>query len=66
MFLFIRMALYFLFSAIAGAGVGLQFDEISGDVTFNIDLIVTLIVSIGGYLGTFWVSRVAKWRGGKT
>lgn len=66
MFLAIRMGLYFIFAAVGGMGIGLQFDQATGDVTFNIDLIATAIVSLIGFVGTFWTSRIVKRRGGRT
>ena len=66
MYLIIRMILYFIFAAVGGMGLGLNFNEATGDVSVNIDLIATAIVSFIGFVGTYWASRIAKRRGGRT
>lgn len=65
MTLYIRMALYLIFGALAGQGL-VVFDQTAGTVTFNIEDVVTVLSGLGGFVATFIVSRVAKARGGKT
>lgn len=62
MFFFIRMLLYFVFGACAGQGVGV-FDETTGSFTVEVNDLATLLTGVGGYLGTFLSSRIAKARG---
>ena len=63
--LFIRMVLYLAFAGLAGAGIG-SFENATGDYSVNADDLVTVIVGLAGYAGTFIASRFAKARGGKT
>ena len=63
--LIIRMGLYLAFGALAGAGIG-SFETDSGSYSVNADDLVTVIIGLAGYAGTFIASRFAKARGGKT
>lgn len=66
MFLTIRMVLYFAFASLSGTGIGIFFDPATGMVSFSIDALANVIAGGLGFIGTFWVSRVAKRRGGAT
>ncbi|WP_043827923.1 hypothetical protein [Cereibacter sphaeroides] len=61
----IRMALYFVFSFLAGQGL-VVFDAPSGRVTFDLESVAVLLTGLAGFAVTFVASRVAKARGGKT
>lgn len=61
----VRMVLYFLFAALAGQGL-VVFDQQAGTVTFRVDDLMLLASGTGGYVATFWASRLAKRRGGAT
>ena len=61
----LRMIAYLAFGALAGAGVG-SFETDSGSYSVNVDDLVTVVIGLAGYAGTFIVSRIAKARGGKT
>lgn len=65
MALAIRMILYFVFPMIAAQGLAV-YDETAGTITFQIDNLVTVLLGLGGFLGTFAASRIAKAKGGKT
>lgn len=59
--LYVRMALYAVFSAMAWNGF-ITFDPEAGTVTFQIDQLIQIIGGVGGYLATFAASRWAKHR----
>ena len=61
----LRMIAYLAFGALAGAGIG-SFENATGDFTVNADDLVTVLVGLVGYAGTFIASRIAKARGGHT
>ena len=63
--LFIRMVLYFLAAAAAGAGF-VDYDPDAATVTANLDDLAVILGGVLTYIGTFAASRVAKARGGKT
>ena len=65
MALYIRMALYFMFAAVAGQGVG-TFDQTTGDLTLHVESLATVLAGLAGYVVTFVAGRVAKARGGAT
>mgnify|MGYP001555892888 CR=1 FL=1 len=65
MIVVIRVALYFLFGALSGTG-WLHFDQNAGTVTVYVDDLSIALVGIGGTAATFFWSRIAKARGGKT
>ena len=65
MMLFVRMALYALSAGAAGYGFG-TYDADAGTLTLNLDQVASIIGGAATFLGTFWTSRVAKARGGKT
>jgi hypothetical protein len=59
MSLAIRMTLYFAFAALASLGV-VDFDQASGQVSFNIYSLEMAAIGVVGYLATFLASRFAK------
>lgn len=63
--LYIRMALYLIGGALAGYGLA-TFDPEAGTITFQIDALAQALSGLATFLGTFWVSRIAKKRGGVT
>ena len=63
--LLIRMCLYLIFAGLAGAGIG-SFEDASGQYSVNADDLVTVIIGLIGYVGTFVSSRWAKRNGGVT
>jgi uncharacterized membrane protein len=65
MFLYVRMILYFVFSAFSGTGIAI-YDSAAGTITFQIDDLARLITGIVGFVATFVASRIASARGGKT
>ena len=65
MALAIRMILYFVFGSLAGQG-WLEFDQVTGIVTIDVNHIGPLLVGAGGTVATFIWSRIAKAKGGKT
>lgn len=65
MALFIRMALYFLFSSI-GTISWLAWDPSSGVLSVHVDGLAQATVGYLAFIGTFVVSRIAKRRGGDT
>jgi hypothetical protein len=65
MFLFVRMALYFVFAGLAGFGFG-ELDTTGSYFTVSLDQAAEIIVGVIGFIGTYIASRVAKARGGKT
>ena len=65
MFLFVRMALYFVFAWLAGFGFG-ELDPAGSYFTVSLDQAAEIIVGVIGFIGTYIASRVAKARGGKT
>lgn len=65
MFLYIRMALYFAFSWMAGLGYG-EMDQAGGTFTISLDQSAQVLAGIGGFVATFIASRIAAARGGKT
>jgi hypothetical protein len=65
MMLFIRMTLYALSAGAAGYGIG-SYDADAVTLTLNLDQLATAIGGAGTFLATFWVSRIAKRRGGAT
>lgn len=64
MALAIRMFLYALFAGLAGVGVG----DLSPDGLYAVSVndLAEILVGIAGFVGTFWMSRVAKRNGGVT
>ena len=64
-FLFVRMALYFVFAWLAGFGFG-ELDPDGSYFTVSLDQATEIIVGVIGFIGTYIASRVAKARGGKT
>jgi len=65
MLLFVRMALYFVFGALSGAG-WLHWDAAAGAATVYVDELAPALIGIAGFAGTFAWSRIAKRRGGAT
>ena len=65
MALLIRMGLYLIFGALAGAGIG-SFETDSGSYSVNADDLATVLLGLAGYAATFVWSRIAKARGGAT
>lgn len=65
MTLFIRMGLYFIFGNLAALGY-LQFDQITGTVTIEVNNLAPTLIGGAGYLATFVWSRIAKRKGGAT
>lgn len=65
MSLLIRMALYYAFAALSGAGF-VQWDAGKGIATIYVDELVPAVIGLAGFVGTFLWSRIAKARGGKT
>ena len=65
MFLYVRMALYFVFAWLAGFGFG-ELDQAGSYFTVSLDQVAEIIVGVIGFIGTYLASRVAKARGGKT
>lgn len=63
--LYLRMALYLIFGVLAGQGL-VVFDQAAGTVTFRIDDLVLLLISLGGFVLTFLGSRAVKAAGGRT
>jgi len=63
--LYVRMFLYLVFGAMAGQGLVI-FDADTGDVSFNIEDVMTLAQGLVGFVATFASSRVAKSNGGAT
>ena len=60
--LVIRMALYPIFGALAGAGF-VAFDDATGDVALNLEQLATVLAGFVG-VGLTWLwSRVAKRKG---
>lgn len=65
MMLLIRMALYALSAGLAGYGIG-TYDTDAGTLTLQLDQMAEVITGAATFVGTFWVSRMAKRRGGAT
>lgn len=65
MMLFVRMVLYAISAGLAGYGIGAH-DAVAGVYSINLDQLSQIVAGAAGFLGTFWVSRIAKRRGGKT
>ena len=65
MTLFIRMGLYFIFGNLAALGY-LDFDQITGTVTIEVNNLAPTLIGVAGYAATFVWSRIAKKRGGAT
>ncbi len=63
--LFIRMTLYALSAGAAGYGLA-SFDPTTGLLTLDINEAAQVIGGVLTFAATFWASRVAKARGGKT
>lgn len=63
--LILRMVLYFAAAGAAGAGIA-SYDETAQTLTMNLDDLAVIIAGVGGYIATFWSSRVAKRKGGET
>lgn len=59
------MMLYAASAFIAGMGWA-SFDDTAGTLTVNIDDIAVMLGSAATFAGTFFASRWAKSRGGKT
>lgn len=58
MFLYIRMALYFIGGALAGQGFGV-WDGEAGTLLIHVDSVVPIITGLLINIGTFIVSRFA-------
>lgn len=56
--LYLRMALYLVFGALAGQGL-IDFDSDTGRVAFDVDDLMLAVTSLAGFVGTFIVSRFA-------
>ena len=65
MMLLIRMALYFLSAAMTGNGWA-NAEAGAGLLGSDFEVLAQMIGGALTFLGTFWASRVAKARGGKT
>lgn len=65
MMLLVRMVLYALSAGLAGYGIG-TYDAGAGVYSVSLDQLSEIVAGALGFLGTFWVSRIAKRRGGKT
>ncbi len=63
--LYIRMSLYAVFAALASAGL-VDYNPDAGTVTFQVESLALGLSGAVGFVGTFWTSRIAKKRGGKT
>ena len=63
--LFVRMALYALFSGMSGYGFG-TLDPSTNDFTVNIDQLAQILGGAFGFVATFVASRIAKRNGGAT
>lgn len=61
----IRMILYAASAFIAGLGWA-SFDDTAGTLTVNIDDLATIVGGVLTFVGTFFASRWAKAKGGKT
>ena len=59
------MAIYFVFAALASQGLVI-FDAEGGTVTFEIEKVEYVLSGIGGYLGTYVISRIGKKMGWAT
>lgn len=65
MMLLIRMILYAVSAGAAGYGLA-QYDPAAGTITVEVDALAQMIGGAITFMGTFWASRIAKARGGKT
>lgn len=65
MWLYIRMVMYFISASLAGQG-WLEWNPHEASVKVYIDQLEPLFMGIGGFVMTFFASRFAKNRGGKT
>lgn len=65
MMLIVRMMLYALSAGLAGYGIG-TYDTAAGTLTLQLDQLAEVIAGAAAFVGTFWVSRIAKRRGGAT
>lgn len=65
MFLAIRMLIYIAAVPVA-AWLGGTYDPSTHIITLNVDTMIDIVIGLATVAGTFWTSRVAKARGGKT
>ena len=61
--LFVRMCLYFLAAAAAGAGI-VDFDPEAATVTANLDDLAVIVGGTVSFVGTFIVGRIGAARKG--